>query len=275
VDTDDPIYTWRGASDGPEPFSAAGAVASWTPLHFEDWEPRYLAVTRDLGYSTEGDLEAAQRLAKLAFLRAGTVVGDEALAPLLSKQPVFVCAAGPTLEEELAERRLDGTVIAADGATARLLKRGTLPEIIVTDLDGDMQAILSASRKGSIVVAHAHADNIPQLEEYIPQIAGPLVPSVQCQPPAGTHNYGGLTDGDRAVYLADHFGASRIVLSGFDFGDPVAHPLSLKRQRKFIWGAMLIASLDNPAVMFLNEYEASYDASKMGGGEFGSPPSRP
>jgi uncharacterized Rossmann fold enzyme len=243
-------------------------------LHFEAWEPRYLAVTRDLGYSTEGDMKAAERLSELAYLRTGAVVGDNALAPLLSKQPVFVCAAGPTLEEELGELRLDGTVIAADGATPRLLKRGTLPEIIVTDLDGDMPAILSASRKGAIVVAHAHADNIPKLEEYIPQIEGPLVPSVQCQPPAGTHNFGGLTDGDRAVFLADHFAASRIILSGFDFGDPESHPLSAERQRKFIWGAMLIASLDNPGVMFLNEYEGSRDRSQLGGGEFGRPPSR-
>jgi len=86
---------------------------------------------------------------------------------------------------------------------------------------------------------------------------------------------GGLTDGDRAVFLADHFGASRIVLAGFDFGDEVAHPIAPERQRKFIWGALLIASLDNQAVMFLDEYGASRDPALQGRGEFGEPPSPP
>lgn len=262
-------------ASGQNRFLPPSPLTAGASLHFDDWEPRYIAVTRDLGYSIEGDTKAAELIARVAYMRPGPVVGDEALAPLLSKQPVFVCAAGPTLEEELGEVWLDGTVIAVDGATPRLMKRGTLPEIIVTDLDGDVPAILAASRKGSIVVAHAHADNISKLEEFIPKVEGPMVATVQCQPPAGTHNYGGLTDGDRAVFLADHFGASRIVLSGFDFGDPEKHPLSPQRQRKFIWGAMLIASLDNPGVMFMNEYEASRDPSRMGTGEFGRPPSRP
>ena len=241
-------------------------------MDFERWEPRYLAVTRDLGYSPEADRKAAEVMAAAAYLRMGSVVGDEALAPLLSRQPVFVCAAGPTLEEELGDRPIEGTVVAADAAAGRLLKRGTLPEIIVTDLDGDMEVILAASRKGSIIVAHAHGDNIPLVEKYIPLIEGPLVPTVQCAPPAGTRNFGGLTDGDRCVFLADHFGASRIVLSGFDFGDENAHPLAPERSRKFIWGALLIASLDNPAVMFLNEYDQQH-AAGGGAGELGGRPS--
>lgn len=233
-------------------------------MEFEKWEPRYLAVTKDLGYSTDADRKAAEVMARAVYLRRGRVVGDEALAPLLARQPVFVCGAGPTLEEELGEdRQLPGTVIAADAAAARLMKRGTLPDIIVTDLDGDIEGILSASRKGAIVVAHAHGDNIPLVEKYLPLIEGPLVPTVQCAPPAGTRNFGGLTDGDRGVFLADHFGASRIVLAGFDFGDEQAHPLPKERSRKFIWGALLIASLDNPGVMFLNEYD---DEHAKGGG---------
>ncbi len=242
-------------------------------MHFEDWQPRYLAVTKDLGYSTEADQRAADLLAKLAYLRAGPVVGDEALAPILAHQPVFVCAAGPTLEEELGDRQIDGTVIAADAAAARLMHRGTMPEVIVSDLDGDMPSILQASRKGAIVVVHAHGDNMPQLEEYVPQLEGPIVPSVQCMPPAGTRNFGGLTDGDRAVFLADHFGASRIVLCGFDFGDEEAHPLPKDRQRKFIWGALLIASLDSAAVVFLNEYDAAHAGEAPGKGDLGAPPS--
>ncbi len=243
-------------------------------MDFADWEARYIAVTNDLEYSREGDAKAADRIAVLAYLRQGRVANDGDLSPLLARQPVFVCAAGPTLEEELGEYWLDGTVIATDGAVGRLLKRGTIPEIIVSDLDGDVDAILSANRKGSIVVVHAHADNLAKLEEFVPRFEGPIVPSVQCSPPAGTRNFGGLTDGDRAVFLADHFGASRIVLAGFDFGDEEKNPLPKERQRKFIWGALLIASLDNPAVMFFDEYQKARDPSHHGAGEFGQGPSR-
>lgn len=238
-------------------------------MEYADWEGRYIAVTDDLHYSREGDAKAAERLAVLAYLRHGRVAGDHELSQLLARQPVYVCAGGPTLEEELGDHRLDATVVATDGAVGRLLKRGTIPEIIVTDLDGDLDSILSANRKGSIAVVHAHADNLPKLEEFLPKFEGAIVPSVQCLPPARTRNFGGLTDGDRAVFLADHFGASRIVLAGFDFGDEEKHPLSKERQRKFLWGALLIASLDNPAVMFFDEYRKAQDPSSPGDGEFG------
>jgi len=31
------------------------------------------------------------------------------------------------------------------------------------------------------------------------------------------YNFGGFTDGDRTVFLADHFNAKKIFLAGFDF----------------------------------------------------------
>ena len=38
---------------------------------------------------------------------------------------------------------------------------------------------------------------------------------------ANLQNYGGFTDGDRAVFIADHFKAKKIFLIGFDFNDDV------------------------------------------------------
>lgn len=239
-------------------------------MRFEEWEGRYVAATRDLGYDREADERAAGRLAELVATRDGPLAGEAELSRLLSEQPVFVCAAGPTLEEEIEGALLDGTVIAADAGAGRLMVRGTLPDIIVTDLDGDVEAILSASRKGVITLVHAHGDNLPLIERFVPQFEGPLVPSVQCSPPAGTFNFGGLTDGDRAVFLADHFGATRIVLAGFDFGDEATQPLAPHKQRKFIWGAILMASLDNPRIMFFDEYMGARGSEEPLGG----PPSR-
>ena len=34
-------------------------------------------------------------------------------------------------------------------------------------------------------------------------------------------NYGGFTDGDRGVFLANHFQAKKIILLGMDFGDQI------------------------------------------------------
>jgi uncharacterized Rossmann fold enzyme len=229
-------------------------------VNFDQWEGRYVAVTRDLGYDRLEDERAAKRLAELVAARRGPTAGDRELEALLAGQPVFVFAAGPTLESEIEGAAIDATVIAADAAAGRLAAREIRPHIIVTDLDGDMDAVLRANREGAIVVAHAHGDNIDLVEKFVPMIEGPLVATVQCAPPDGTRNFGGLTDGDRAVFLADHFGATRIVLAGFDFGDEAAFPLPPDKHRKFIWGALLIASLDNPAVMFFDESRAAGEA---------------
>ena len=43
----------------------------------------------------------------------------------------------------------DLVIIAADGATTRLLSAGVLPSVIVTDLDGILSDILAANERGS------------------------------------------------------------------------------------------------------------------------------
>jgi len=37
-------------------------------------------------------------------------------------------------------------------------------------------------------------------------------------PVTNVYNFGGFTDGDRCVFLAEEFGASEIILVGMDFG---------------------------------------------------------
>src|SRR5208283_4192155 len=66
--------------------------------------------------------------------------------------------------------------------------------------------------------------------------------------PRGGHGLlggGGFTDGDRAAYLADHLGAERILLWGFDFEraaptDPVTHELKLM---KLTWASRVLGDL--------------------------------
>ncbi|MBI0581525.1 MAG: hypothetical protein JET69_00735, partial [Methanomassiliicoccales archaeon] len=86
-------------------------------------------------------------------------------------------------------------------------------------------------------------DNIPALERYVPWFTGPLTPTTQGRPFDGVYNFGGFTDGDRAVMLARHFGARMIRLAGFDFDDPrpkagkdpEVKRRKLREARRLIW----------------------------------------
>ena len=136
--------------------------------------------------------------------------------------------------EGLQER--DAVFIAADGATAVLLGRGIVPDIVVTDLDGTFSAILEANLEGSIVVVHAHGDNLDALNRYVPKLEK-IIGTVQCRPPSGLYNFGGFTDGDRCVFLAQELGATSIKLVGFDFDDESVTP---RKKRKLAWAKRLI-----------------------------------
>ncbi len=111
-----------------------------------------------------------------------------------------------------------------------------MPHIIVTDLDGDVEAETEASRMGAVMVVHGHGDNIPIIGSIVPKLCN-VVGSTQAVPLANVHNFGGFTDGDRCVFLARELGASAIVLIGFDFSDP--HVNAIKR-KKLEWARKLI-----------------------------------
>ena len=45
--------------------------------------------------------------------------------------------------------------------------------------------------------------------------------STQAKPMGKVNNFGGFTDGDRCVFLANHFKAKKIILLGMDFGTKI------------------------------------------------------
>ena len=47
-------------------------------------------------------------------------------------------------------------------------------------------------------------------------------------------NFGGFTDGDRGVFLANHFGAKKIILFGMDFGDRIGKFSNTKKSERKI-----------------------------------------
>ena len=197
---------------------------------FEDWEPYYLRILGDLGFDRAGDEEAARLLSSLLPL--------DSLATLEKRirgKTVTVCGNGPNLAAGLD--RIRGTVIAADGAANRLLAEGIRPDAIVTDLDGATEAFIGMNRAGTVIVVHAHGDNRDLLRFWVPLFPGPLVGTTQARPFDRIYNFGGFSDGDRAVFLALALGAAEVALAGFLLDDPAVNPV---KRKKLLWARTLL-----------------------------------
>lgn len=209
-------------------------------MDFEEWEPIYELIVEEFGFSCRADEEAARVLNEL--LAKKDVYPLEMLRKMLSGS-VTVCGNAPQLDEDLSSADLSGTVIAADGATSALIHvSGRIPDVIVTDLDGDVSDQLVANVRGAIVVIHAHGDNIEALKRYVPLFSGKVMGTTQVRPFGLLHNFGGFTDGDRAVLMARHFSATDIRLIGFNFEKPrpkEGREIGTKR-KKLSWARRLI-----------------------------------
>ena len=207
-------------------------------MDFDHWEPIYLQILDDFGFSREGDEHAAIILSEM--LTGANSVGTEVLIELIQGKDVLVCGNAPVLPDDL---KLidpnDYVIIAADGATAVLVDRGIIPDIIVTDLDGDVEKEIIANQEGSIAVVHAHGDNIDKLEKYVPRLKE-IIGTTQSGPLKNVHNFGGFTDGDRCAYLAKEFDATSITIIGFDLEDTDVSPM---KKKKLKWARWLINDL--------------------------------
>ena len=203
-------------------------------MQFATWEPIYNQILQDFGFSSSRDEEGALLLENLLQGRRNFLaVAQERLGG----REAAVFGNAPSLDPEMdILPPLDAALIAADGATAVMLKKGIVPDIVVSDLDGPFPAIYEACQRGAIVVVHAHGDNLDALKRYVPQLDN-IIGTCQCRPPAGLYNFGGFTDGDRSVFLAKELGASSIKLVGFDFEDESVTP---RKRKKLAWAKRLI-----------------------------------
>src|SRR5438034_8234276 len=209
-------------------------------MEFDAWEPFYEEILKYFGFSREKDEAVAVELDKLL---GGYRVPDSSLRKLIRGKEVTVAGNGPNVREEIGEAR--GVLLTADEATSVALEKGLLPAILVTDLDGTVTDQVKANSEGAIAVIHGHGDNGPAVRQWAPRFSGATVATTQSRPLGGLRNFGGFTDGDRAVFLADHFGAARIHLVGFDFEHPSPKDADLRtKQRKLDWAYILIGNLE-------------------------------
>ncbi|HDG64329.1 MAG: DUF115 domain-containing protein [Thermococcus sp.] len=187
-------------------------------MKWDHWKSFYLQILSKMGYDMEKDREAALLLREL-LLENENYILTENIKERIGER-VYVFGAGPSLEKKLERREFGGTLISSDGATSALLENGIVPHIIVTDLDGNFEDIKRANGLGAYVVVHAHGDNMDKLKHYVPKLKN-VLGTCQTQPLDIIYNFGGFTDGDRAVFLAEGLGAKEIFLIGFDFGEIV------------------------------------------------------
>jgi hypothetical protein len=202
-------------------------------MEFKDWEPHYCEILAYFGFDRAGDEEAARLLASL-MPRDNLL----SLAALTCDNPVTVCGNAPCLKDELG--KIHGVVFAADAAADVLDVNGIHPDAVFTDLDGASDRLLALNEVGTIVVVHAHGDNIALLKHWVPRFKGPLVATTQSSPFPHVHNFGGFSDGDRAVFAADELGAEQITLVGFDLDDKDVEPV---KRGKLFWARKLLALL--------------------------------
>ena len=194
------------------------------------WKKRYFSILKELNYSEKKDKESALILDSI-LKKTDNI---EKIRKLIQDRTVLVIGSGPSLSIAIPKlKKLKKSIkIAADSSLKLLVDNEIIPDIIVTDLDGDADTIKKISKTKSIFVIHAHGDNIEKLP-MVKKIKN-CVGTTQTNPFNKIQNFGGFTDGDRGVFLANYFDAKKIILFGMDFGNQIGKFSNTKRSDRNI-----------------------------------------
>ncbi len=207
-------------------------------MEYDEWVPAYQSVLDAFGFDQTADEHTRDRLATLV------ANADPLAAPPVPLDGVRVAIAGAadSLETDITSYQTVDAIIAASEAGHRLAAVGHPPDLIVTDLDGAPEATLSLAHAGVPTVIHAHGDNRAAIDRWVPEFpTGTVLPTTQAAPVDFVQNFGGFTDGDRAAFLADHFGAATLVFPGWTFDDPT---VDAAKAEKLQWAARLLYWLE-------------------------------
>jgi len=188
------------------------------------WDSKYKKILKDFGYTRKEDSQSCKLLD--SFLPKKTPIVK--IRDLIENKPVFVVGAGPSLLSciSILKKYKKITKIVADGATKAIIENGLKPDIVVTDLDGDIKSLKKVGRTNTLMVVHAHGDNTDKI--HLVKNFKNCVGTTQTKSAGRIHNFGGFTDGDRCVFLASHFKAKKIILLGMDFGTSIGKYSKIK-----------------------------------------------
>ncbi|MFC6824881.1 6-hydroxymethylpterin diphosphokinase MptE-like protein [Halopelagius fulvigenes] len=204
-------------------------------MRFEAWEPVYESILAEFGYPRSGDERARDVLAEYA-----TPFDVERLD--CTGRTVAVVGAAPSLPDDVERVGDADRVFAASTAADAVRDAGFDVDLMVTDLDKNPETARELTREGTPVAAHAHGDNVPAVREWVPTFdPAHVLATTQAAPVDSVYNFGGFTDGDRAAFAADAFGADELRFVGWAFDDP---SLSASKARKLRWAERLLHLLE-------------------------------
>jgi len=206
---------------------------------YEDWNHIYEEIASDLGFSKDLDYRSSIVLS--------SILGESSNLKRIDRfrrKNAYVVGNSPDVREYI-EKRPGEVSIVADSAIDTYYEIAGVPDIIVTDLDGNVPLILKCSVNGSLIVLHAHGDNIDLVREWSYMFLGRSIGTTQNAPLWNIFNFYGFTDGDRGAYLADFIGARIIRLVGFDFENPSlkASGDPVRKKKKLKWARVLLTIL--------------------------------
>jgi hypothetical protein len=196
-------------------------------MKFEAWYPVYTKILEEFGFSKEKDEEAAELMYALG---RGRLLDSSILKKIIEGRSVAVI--GFAINETEYRKIVEEVVITAGKAILRVkeIDPAFTPEIHVTDMEEE--EILQL--KDTILVLHAHGDNIEKIMSIIPEIFG-FIGTTHSRPFDKIYNFGGFTDGDRAACLAKEMGARSIRLYGFNFEEA-----SGIKKKKLYWAKKIL-----------------------------------
>lgn len=206
-------------------------------MNFAEWEPAYQAILADFGFDRDADRAARDRLATMT-----SAFPERRLRSLFQEAHVAIAGGGPGVVEAVGGRDDLDVIVAASTAAGALRAANISVDLMVTDLDKTPGVVRALTQDGTPVAVHAHGDNRSLVDQQVPRLAeDAVIPTTQTVPNGHVRNYGGFTDGDRAAFLADHFGADRLVFPGWALDDPSVGPL---KARKLDWAGRLLYWLE-------------------------------
>ena len=181
------------------------------------WNKKYNEILKEFGYSKKDDIESA----KILNSKITKKIPKKTLTKLIQNNDVFIIGAGPSLLKSIKtlKKFSNGVKIVADGAIQAFLENDLKADILVSDLDGDLKSIKKIGKTNTLIFVHAHGDNMEKLDlvSGFKNWAG----TTQTKEFGKLYNFGGFTDGDRCVFLANYFNAKNIILVGMDFGNTI------------------------------------------------------
>ena len=136
-------------------------------MDFGLWEIFYKEILDDFGFSREEDENSAKVLDEI-LSQEGCLTLDDLSQIVGFSDKYIVFGAGPSLKSHIKKLKAeydlnDYVLVAADGATSAMIEERLSPDIVATDLDGNIDDILLANLKGANIAIHAHGDNLDQI----------------------------------------------------------------------------------------------------------------